>query len=96
VTPTYRYRPEVLAELARHGLIPRPETTPQTLRDAINDLYRYEIRRLRDELLANRIAKRDYAGLVVELRKRYLLLSVPITLWSEEGGGHNKRTGEDQ
>ena len=47
------------------------------MRDALSDLYRYEIRRLRSELLAGRIVKRDYAPRVIELRQRYWLLSVP-------------------
>jgi hypothetical protein len=51
---------------------------------------------LRDELLANRIEKRDYAGRVIELRKRYLLLSVPIALWFEPGSGEDSRAGEEQ
>jgi hypothetical protein len=85
VTKTYRYRQEVLDELARHGLIPRPDTSPRALRDAVSDLYRYEIRRLRDALLAARIPKRDYASRVVELRKRYLLLSIPVALWLDDG-----------
>jgi hypothetical protein len=78
---TYRYFPRVLEELARHGLIPRPDTPPRQLRDAVRDLYKYEIKRLRSALLAGHIAKRDYAGRVVELRKKYPLLSVPIELW---------------
>jgi hypothetical protein len=86
VAKTYRYRQDVLDELVRHGLIPRPATSPQALRDAVSDLYRYEIRRLRDELLAHRIPKRDYASRVVELRKRYLLLSIPVALWLDEVG----------
>ena len=53
------------------------------LRDAVRDLYRYEIRRLRSELLAGHIVKRDYAGRVVALRQRYPLLSLPLPLWVE-------------
>ena len=75
------YRPRVLEELARHGLRPLPTTEPGQLRDAVRDLYKYEIKRLRRELLAGRIRKPDYAGHVVELRKRYPLLSLPLELW---------------
>ena len=87
MTETYTYYPRVLDELRRHGLDPLPTTPPGRLRDAIRDLYRYEIRRLRSELLARRIRREDYAGEVVELRKRYLLLSIPVELWlvREEG-----------
>lgn len=78
----YVYHPEVLDELARHGLRPLPATPPQVLRDALRDLYKYEIKRLRADLLAKRIAKTDYAGRVLELRRRYPLLSVPLQLWT--------------
>ena len=79
----YRYRPDILEELARHGLAPRPETAPQVLRDAINDLYRYEIRALRDRCRAGEFTTRELPGRVVELRTRYVLLSVPLTAWTE-------------
>ncbi len=75
------YHQQILNELAGHGLIPRPDTPPQLLRDAVRDLYKYEIRRLRDRLVAREIQKRDYAGHVVALRKRYRVLSVPTALW---------------
>jgi hypothetical protein len=81
VKPTYRYDARVLDALAGHGLIPRPETPPGQLRDAVRDLYRYEIKRLRRALLAGHIAKRDYADHVVALRRGYPLLSVPTDLW---------------
>ena len=78
----FTYQPQILDQLAHHGLLPRPETPPDALRDAVRDLYKYEIRRLRDRLLAGDIQKRDYAGHVVILRKRYWLLSIPTSLWT--------------
>jgi hypothetical protein len=77
----YVYHQRVLDELARHGLKPLPSTSPQQLRDAVRDLYKFEIKRLRGDLLAGKFRKQDYAGYVVELRKRYWLLSVPTELW---------------
>ena len=77
----YTYRPRVLEELARHGLRPLPETDPQQLRDAVRDLYKYEIKRLRAELLAGKFPKNEYADRVVALRQRYSLLSFPVELW---------------
>ena len=56
-------------------------TSPERLRDAVRDLYKYEIKRLRADLLAERFLKNDYASHVVELRKRYPLLSIPVDLW---------------
>ena len=82
----YVYHQQVLDELARHGLKPLPSTSPERLRDAVRDLYKYEIKRLRSELLAKRIRKQDYAGHVVELRKHYWLLSIPTELWVQRSG----------
>ena len=79
---TYRYRREVIDALARHGLAPGPDTPPQFLRDALNDLYRYEIRRLRQRLLRKEFPKGEYVPKVLELRSRYLLLSMPINEWT--------------
>jgi hypothetical protein len=77
------YHPEILAELGRHGLVPALDTPPGRLRDAVRDLYKYEIRRLRDRVVAGDIRKPDYAGHIIELRRRYWLLSVPTELWVE-------------
>ena len=74
----YRYRPEVLEALGRHGLAPRPGTPPALLRDAINDLYRYEIRRLRRQLLRGAFPKAEYVPKVIEMRGKYLLLSTSV------------------
>ena len=79
---SYRYRPEVIDALARHGLVPGPDTAPQFLRDALNDLSRYEIRRLRQRLLRKEYSKQAYVPKVVELRGKYLLLSMPMAEWT--------------
>ena len=78
----YRYRPEVIEALARHGLVPSADTSPQLLRDAINELYRFEIRRLRRELLRGAFAKAEYVPRVIDLRGKYLLLSMPMDEWT--------------
>lgn len=87
---TYSYRPEVLEALERHGLRPRPETSPQFLRDAVNDLYRFEIRRLRSRLLRKEFPKSEYIGRVIELRGKYLLLSMPMSEWTTGAGGSSQ------
>jgi len=76
------YRPEILEALAGHGLCPGPDTTPETLREAVNDLYRHEIRVLRDRCRAREFPVTGLAPRVVELRTRYLLLSTPLALWT--------------
>lgn len=78
---TYIYTAEVIEELARHGLRPRDDTPPQQLRDAIRDLYKHEIKVLKRRLLAGEFPKGEYAGRVIDLRRRYPLLSVPTELW---------------
>ena len=83
MTALYRYTPPVIEELWRHGLHPTPTTPPLKLREAIRDLYLFEIRALRTRLLAKEIRRPDYAGHVIELRKRYPLLSLPVELWVE-------------
>ena len=82
----YDYEPAVLDGLAAHGLKPLSRTSPQFLRDAVRDLYRYEIKALRNALLAGRIPKADYANHVITLRKRYWLLSVPLQVWTRDSG----------
>lgn len=76
------YRDIVLDELTRHGVKPGDDTPPELLRAFINDLYVIDIRRLRDRVRTGSIAKKDLAAHVKELRKRYLLLSVPIEYWT--------------
>ena len=76
------YHPHILEALAAHGLVPRPETPPRLLREFVNDLYRHEIRRLRDRCRAGEIPVRELSTHVVALRRRYLLLSTPLKLWT--------------
>ena len=83
----YDYEPAVLDGLAGHGLKPLSRTSPQFLRDAVRELYRYEIKALRNALLAGRIPKPQYANHVIALRKRYWLLSVPLQLWTRRQSG---------
>jgi hypothetical protein len=78
-----RYLPAILDALATHGLRPAPDTSPRTLRDAVNDLYRYEIRRLRDRCRAGEFPSTELAAHVRQLRRRYLLLSTPLERWIE-------------
>ena len=78
-----RYKAEVLEELARHGLCPKSDTRPEKLREQINDLYRFEIRKLRDRCRAGEFSTRELPAHVIELRKRYVLLSIPMAHWIE-------------
>lgn len=77
----YAYHPEVLEQLATHGIRPKPSTAPDFVRDYLSDLYRYEIRKLRRRLLSGEFPKEEYLSRVVQLRLRYPLLSIPPHLW---------------
>ena len=80
-TGSWTYPDELGAALLALGLAPKPTTPPSLVRDALNDLYRYELRRMRDALRAGAIAQRDYLDLVISTRKRYWPLSLPLAAW---------------
>jgi hypothetical protein len=79
--PAYRYAPRVLQALAAHGVQPTSVTPPAQVRQFVNDLYVYELRRLRAWLLEGRVPKSAYAARVLAVRKRYWLLSLPLAEW---------------
>jgi hypothetical protein len=78
---TWFYPPELLSALSSFGLAPTPGTPAVFVRDALSDLYRYEIRRLRSRLLAQEFPKGDYIGLVIALRKKYWPLTMTPDVW---------------
>ena len=80
----YCYRPEVLEQLWRHGVHPTPGTPPQLVHDFVSDLYRYELRRLRHRLVSGAIPKVGYYDRVVDLRRRYPLVSLQAQYWAED------------
>lgn len=73
----------MLDALAGLGLAPRDDTPPELLREQLNDLYRYELRRLRSWLHAGKVQKADYIPHVLELRKKYWMLSVRVDKWKD-------------
>jgi hypothetical protein len=79
---TYRYKPEILELLARHGVVPKPTTPPATARSVVNDIYRYELRLLRDRYLVGEFSKQAYYDKVVEVRNRYPVMAVLTRHWT--------------
>ena len=77
----YRYREDVLTALWTYGVRPTDHTPPELVRGFINDLYRHELRRLRDQLLNNEFPKREYFDRVVAIRERYRVLSLRPREW---------------
>jgi len=78
----FQYKPEILDELARHGVRPKPTSHPDFVRTVVRDLYLYEIRALRDRCRAGEFASHELAPKVIELRNRYPLLSIPMYKWT--------------
>ena len=72
----YTYRRDVLEHLLHHGVRPTPATSPQLVRDFVRDLYKYEIRALRERYLRREFSKREYAERVDALRRRYPVLAL--------------------
>jgi hypothetical protein len=72
----FRYRADVLAALERHGVHPRPETPPALVRGYVRELYKYEIRALRERYLRKEFAKKEYAERVDRLRLQYPVLAL--------------------
>jgi hypothetical protein len=78
-----RFQSDVLELLWQHGVHPTPATKPELVHEFVSDLYRYELRRLRDRLVRKEIPKTGYYDRVVALRKRYLLVSLKPHEWLE-------------
>lgn len=80
---SWSYPADFLDQLLTHGLAPTPRTPPSLVREALNDLYRFEIRRLRARLLDGQVEKRHYVDEVVALRRQYWLLSLTPSAWED-------------
>lgn len=79
----YRYKPEVLELLAMHGVVPKTTTPPTAARAVVNDIYRYELRLLRDRYLVGEFSKQAYYDKVVEVRNRYPVMGMLTRHWTE-------------
>ena len=65
------------------GLLTYGATPPAVVRDALNDLYRYELRRMRDRHRGGLIDKPAYLDLVIATRKRYWPLTLSLAAWEK-------------
>jgi hypothetical protein len=72
----FHYRPDVLRHLERHGVQPTPSTRPELVREYVRDLYKFEIRRLRERMLRKEFPKAEYAARVDALRRQYPVLAL--------------------
>jgi hypothetical protein len=74
--PEFRYRADVLEALLRHGVRPTPRTPPELVRGYVRDLYKYEIRALRERYLRGEFPKPEYWSRVDALRRQYPVLAL--------------------
>ena len=77
----WRYSGELSELLSAHGILPTSDTHPRLVRDYLNDLYRFEIRRLKGRHRRGDVSKADYVPEVVLLRKKYVVLSLTPEEW---------------
>jgi hypothetical protein len=82
----FTYREDILAQLAVHGVRPTPATAPEIVHEFVGDLYRYELRKLRDRLLRKEFPKHEYYGRVAALRNQYRVLALKPREWLAGGG----------
>jgi len=82
----FRYRADVLRELSRHGVHPTTSTRPELVRDFVRDLYKYEIRRLRERMLRQEFPRAEYAVRVDGLRRLYPVLALQPQQFVDRSG----------
>lgn len=70
------YRADVLLALERHGVRPTSRTAPELVRGYVRELYKYEIRALRERYLRKEFQKQEYADRVDRLRRSYPVLAL--------------------
>ena len=79
--PVYRYREDVLAELWKHGVRPTEHTPPELVRGFINEIYKVELRKLRDRYVRGEFPKREYHTRVIQIRDKYPVLALVPRQW---------------
>lgn len=79
--PVYKYRDDVLAELWKYGVRPTERTPPELVRGFINEIYKFELRKLRDRYLREEFPKREYHRLVIQIRDKYPVLALRPRQW---------------
>lgn len=87
---TWNYPQELKAALLTLGLDPSPATPPSVVRGALNDLYRFELRRMRERLRAGEMVKSMYIDRVIALRKKYWPLTLSLPAWEKICGSDSR------
>lgn len=85
----HRYRPFVLEELARWGIVPSPETDPRRAYFLLKAIYCFEIREMKirrkeKERVLGPQPFDDYRRGLERLKDKYAVLKLPAQRWVEE------------
>jgi hypothetical protein len=85
----FRYRAEVLAALAGHGVRPTPESDPRRVYELVKSLYAFEIRGLKADFRRldpafGPASRASYREANRRLLERYAVLRIPPHQWVEE------------
>ena len=79
----FRYRADILDALILHGVRPGADTPPELVHEFVSDLYRHQLRCLREQLRRGEFPRSEYFGRVVALRRRYRIISEQPSEWLE-------------
>ena len=71
----------MLTELWKYGVRPTGHTPPELARGFISELYKVELRKLRDRYIRREFPKREYHRLVTDIRDRYPVLALHARQW---------------
>jgi hypothetical protein len=77
----WKYPDEFVEALGAAGVAVAPDVAPSAAREAFDDAYKAELRRLRDRRRSGEVAREHYFDEVVALRKRFWLLTLPLEAW---------------
>jgi hypothetical protein len=85
--PVFKYRDDVLAECRKYGVFPTEHTPPELARGFLNELYKFELRKLRARYMRKEFLKQEYHRHVIVIRDKYPVLALTPSQWllSHEG-----------
>ena len=71
----------MLAECRRYGVFPTEHTPPELVRGFISELYKVELRKLRDRYVRREFPKLEFHKRVIEIRDKYPVLALHARQW---------------
>ncbi len=77
-------------------MFPTEHTPPALVRGFVNEIYKFELRKLRDRYVRGEFPKREYHRLVIQIRDRYPVLALRPREWiTGEGAANVSAEGKD-